>query len=49
MNFRITEILLYFYKFIDDLESKVDEKQSEMEILENELNIQKEQEKEIVN
>ena len=49
INFRINEILLHFYKFIDDLEGKIEEKQNELEIMENDLNIQKEQEKEIAN
>ena len=49
INFRINEILLYFYKFIDDLEGTIDEKQNELEIMENELNLQKEQEKDMAN
>jgi hypothetical protein len=49
INFRINEILLYFYKFIDDLEGNIEDKQNELEIMENDLNMQQEQEKEIAN
>jgi hypothetical protein len=49
INFRINEILLYFYKFIDDLEGTIEEKRNELEIMENELNLQQEQEKDMAN